>query len=269
MHRNKAEKVVKTRASWRKADQVRKIKIVMTFTAVALCISVAAGAVLAWVEMKHPFDPPASSAPVSSQAPTSSKAELPVYDNTFNLVVVNPDTPLSSDFTGSLEEYEGYRFDTRVLEALKQMVEKAGEDGRTLKIAGGYISKEDQDVQYNAAVQRLMEQEGYSRVRAEDKAQKEVGRGGYNERQTGMLVDFASEEEGAAFEQSKEYQWLLKNGVNYGFVLRYPENKTSVTGRSYAPSCFRYVGTENAVKMREYSMCLEEYAQYIQKQSAN
>ena len=47
MRRNKGEKVVKTRASWRKADQVRKIKIVMTFVVVALCISVAAGAVLA------------------------------------------------------------------------------------------------------------------------------------------------------------------------------------------------------------------------------
>ena len=66
MRRNKGEKVVKTRASWRKADQVRKIKIVMTFVVVALCISVAAGAVLAWIEIQHPFDTSSSSVPVSS-----------------------------------------------------------------------------------------------------------------------------------------------------------------------------------------------------------
>ena len=192
-----------------------------------------------------------------------------MYDNTFNLVVVNLDTPLPDDFTVQLEEYEGFSFEERIVEALSKMVEDARADGIALEIAGGYISKEEQDAQYQAAVQQLMEQEGYSRVRAEDQAEKTVGRGGYNERQTGMLVDFSSSGEDVPFEQSQAYQWLMRNCVNYGFVLRYPENKTSATGTAYTPSCFRYVGTENAVKMREYSMCLEEYAQYIRQQSAN
>lgn len=269
MRKNKGEKVVKSRAGWKKADQVRKIKIVMTFVVVALCISIAAGAVLAWIEIEQPFAEEPSSAPVSSQPPVSSEAELPVYDNTFNLVVVNLDMPLPDDFTVQLEEYEGFSFEERIVEALSKMVEDARADGIALEIAGGYISKEEQDAQYQAAVQQLMEQEGYSRVRAEDQAEKTVGRGGYNEWQTGMLVDFSSSGEDVPFEQSQAYQWLMRNCVNYGFVLRYPENKTSATGTAYTPSCFRYVGTENAVKMREYSMCLEEYAQYIRQQSAN
>ena len=53
----------------KKADQVRKIKIVMTFVVVALCISIAAGAVLAWIEIEQPFAEEPSSAPVSSQPP--------------------------------------------------------------------------------------------------------------------------------------------------------------------------------------------------------
>lgn len=269
MRKNKGEEVVKSRAGWKKADQVRKIKIVMTFVVAALCISIAAGAVLAWIEIEQPFAEEPSSAPVSSQPPVSSEAELPVYDNTFNLVVVNLDTPLPDDFTVQLEEYEGFSFEERIVEALSKMVEDARADGIALEIAGGYISKEEQDAQYQAAVQQLMEQEGYSRVRAEDQAEKTVGRGGYNEWQTGMLVDFSSSGEDVPFEQSQAYQWLMRNCVNYGFVLRYPENKTSATGTAYTPSCFRYVGTENAVKMREYSMCLEEYAQYIRQQSAN
>lgn len=269
MRRNKGEKVVKTRASWRKADQVRKIKIVMTFVVVALCISVAAGAVLAWIEIQHPFDTSSSSVPVSSQPSVSSETELPVYDNTFNLVVVNADSPLSEDFVVQLEKYEGVPFEERIVEALERMVEDARNAGCTLKIASGYVSKEDQDAQYHAKIQQLMEQEGYSQVRAEDQAQKTIGRGGYNEHQMGMLVEFAASEEGVPFEQSQAYQWLMKNSVNYGFVLRYPENKTSITGTDYTPSCFRYVGTDNAIKMREYSMCLEEYAQYVRQQAAN
>lgn len=269
MRRNKAEKVVKTRASWKKADQVRKIKIVMTFIVVALCISIAAGALLAWVEIKHPFDPPVNSTPSSSQAATSSEAELPVYGNDFNLVVVNPDTPIPSGFVVNLKEYQGFSFEERIVEALDRMLEAARVDESGLNVAGGYVSPEDQDAQYQAAVQQLMESEGYSKVRAEDKAEKTVGRGGYNEHQTGMLVVLSSDEEGRAFEQTKAYQWLMRNSVNYGFVLRYPENKTNVTGTEYDPTCFRYVGTENAVKMREYSMCLEEYAQYMKRQAAN
>ena len=145
MRKNKGEKVVKSRASWKKADQVRKIKIVMTFVVVALCISIAAGAVLAWIEIEQPFAEEPSSAPVSSQPPVSSEAELPVYDNTFNLVVVNLDTPLPDDFTVQLEEYEGFSFEERIVEALSKMVEDARADGIALEIAGGYISKEEQD----------------------------------------------------------------------------------------------------------------------------
>ena len=182
---------------------------------------------------------------------------------------MNADSPLSEDFVVQLEKYEGVPFEERIVEALERMVEDARNAGCTLKIASGYVSKEDQDAQYHAKIQQLMEQEGYSQVRAEDQAQKTIGRGGYNEHQTGMLVEFAASEEGVPFEQSQAYQWLMKNSVNYGFVLRYPENKTSITGTDYTPSCFRYVGTDNAIKMREYSMCLEEYAQYVRQQAAN
>lgn len=142
MRKNKGEKVVKSRAGWKKADQVRKIKIVMTFVVVALCISIAAGAVLAWIEIEQPFAEEPSSAPMSSQPPVSSEAELPVYDNTFNLVVVNLDMPLPDDFTVQLEEYEGFSFEERIVEALSKMVEDARADGIALEIAGGYISKE-------------------------------------------------------------------------------------------------------------------------------
>ncbi len=69
------------------------------------------------------------------------------------------------------------------------------------------------------------------------------------------------------FSATPQYKWLVKNCVNYGFILRFPDNKTQVTGMAYDPHHFRYVGQEHAVKMREYGMCLEEYASYIKQQS--
>lgn len=269
--RSRGERIVKSRAGWRKADQVKKIKIVMTVVAVALCLSVAAGAVLAWVQIKHPFDKPVTaSAPVSSAAPPSSETEsLPDYDDSYNLVLVNNDSQLKSDFTVSLTSFDGIQVDERIVPALKKMMEDAKAEGCPLKLTGGYIDAGQQDKLFQAEVQNLMKKQGYSQVRAENQAQIEIGRGGCNENQTGMAVEFAAEGAGknTDFTATGQYRWLVKNCVSYGFILRYPENKTGSTGKAYQPGHFRYVGSDNAVKMREYSMCLEEYVSYIRKQS--
>jgi D-alanyl-D-alanine carboxypeptidase len=270
--RSRGEKIIKSRAGWKKADQVKKIKIVMTVVAVALCLSVAAGAVLAWMQIKHPFDKPVmASAPVSSAAPPSSETEsLPVYDDSYNLVLVNNDSQLKPDFTVSLTTFDGVQVDEKIVPALKKMMEDAKAEGCPLKLTSGYIDAEQQDKLFQAEVQNLMKNQGYSQVRAENQAQIAIGRGGYNENQTGMAVEFDAEgvPEKTDFTTTDQYKWLVKNCVSYGFILRYPENKTGSTGKAYQPHHFRYVGVDNAVKMREYSMCLEEYVSYMRKQSA-
>ena len=268
--KKQTERVVKTRAGWHKADQVKKIKIVMTMIAVALCISVAVGAVLAWVEVKHPFDRKSSSStPVSSEPVSSEDEELPVYEDTYNLVLVNAASPLKSDFTVSPQKFEGITVDGRIVPALKKMMEAAKEDGCALKLTGGYVDAKQQDKLFQAAVQNLIKTQGYTQVRAENQAQNTVGRANYNENQTGMAVTFSVESlaANADFTATAQYKWLVKNGVSFGFVLRYPQNKTNITGMTFDPHHFRYVGTEHAVKMREYGMCLEEYSSYIRQQS--
>lgn len=269
----RGEKVVKSRAGWHKADQVKKIKIVMTMTAVALCISVAAGAALVWVQVKHPFDQTsASSAAFSSAVPASSDSDtLPVYDDKYNLIVVNASAPLKSDFTTSLTKYEGITVDDKIVPSLHKMIQDAKADGCVLKLTGGYVDAKEQNKLFEAATQNLMKSQGLSRVRAENEAQNTIGRGGYNENQTGMAVDFSAEglAAGADFTVTDQYKWLIKNSIFYGFVLRYPENNTGSTGMAFQPHHFRYVGGSNAVKMREYAMCLEEYAAYVRMQTAN
>lgn len=270
--RNRGVRVVKTRASWHKADQVKKIKIVMTMVVVALCLSVAAGAVLFWVQVKHPFDHPSSSSvPVRSAPASSESAALPVYDDQFSLVLVNTASPLKSDFTLLPEKFQGVTVDSRILPALKKMMTAASAAGCALKLTGGYVDAKQQDQLFHTAVQNLMKNQGYTQVRAENQAQNTVGRAGYNENQTGMAVVFSAEGlvSGTDFTATEQYNWLVKNSVSYGFVLRYPSDKTDVTGMAFNPGHFRYVGTEHAVKMREFGMCLEEYAAYIHQQSAN
>lgn len=264
------EKIVKTRAGWHKADQVRKIKIVMTMVAVILCISVATGAVLAWVQIKRPFDKQSGGSASSASTPASANSEvLPIYEDSYNLVVVNASTQIKSDFGATLTKFKGVTVDSKIIPVLQKMLHDAQADGCNLLLASGYVDAKEQDKLFTAGVQNLIKNQGYTLVRAENQMQTLIGRGGYNENQTGMAVAFSAQglAKNADFTATDQYKWLVKNSVQYGFVLRYAENKTAVTGRAFNPYHFRYVGEQNAVKMRAYSMCLEEYAAYVRQQN--
>lgn len=269
MHNNK-NKIVKSRASWYKADQVRKIRIVMTMISVALCISVAAGAVLAWIQLKHPFDkPPVSSASSFAAAASINSEPLPIYDDSYNLVLVNASNQFKPEVSPSFSKIEGVTVDTKIIPPLKNMLQDAKTDDCELKLTSGYVDAKEQDKLFAARVQNLIKNQKYTQVRAENEAETLIGRGGYNENQTGMAVSFSAPgmAKNADFTTTKQYKWLVKNSVNYGFVLRYADNKTALTGMVFNPYHFRYVGVQNAVNMRAYSMCLEEYAAYVELQN--
>jgi D-alanyl-D-alanine carboxypeptidase len=241
----------------------------MAVIAVALCLSVAAGSVLAWMQLRHPADTvSSSSAPVSSAPPSSGNEELPVYDDTYSLVLVTPTSPLKSDFTLQPEQFGGVTVDGRIIPPLQRMMDDARTAGCPLKLTGGYVDAAQQNAKFQAAVQSLMKNQKLSQVRAENQAQFTVGRAGYDEFQTGMAVTFSAEGSAANtnFASTAQYQWLLKNSVQYGFILRYPADKTDITGKGFDPAHFRYVGTEHAIKMREYAMSLEEYSAYRKQQ---
>ena len=75
---------------------------------------------------------------------------------------------------------------------------------------------------------------------------------------------FAVSDVDNSFAKTSEYKWLLKNAENYGFILRYPEDKEDKTKIAYESWHWRYVGEENAKRMNELNMCLEEYVEYLQ-----
>ena len=81
---------------------------------------------------------------------------------------------------------------------------------------------------------------------------------GASEHQTGLAFD-VTVETNDGFESTPQYAWLSQHAHEYGFIQRYPANKSSVTGISYEPWHYRYVGVEAATRMRESGQTLEEF----------
>jgi D-alanyl-D-alanine carboxypeptidase len=90
---------------------------------------------------------------------------------------------------------------------------------------------------------------------------------GTSEHNTGLGFDILEKGNyslSSSFENTAQFKWLMENAENYGFILRYAENKTVQTGIMYEPWHFRYVGVEHAKKINELGMCLEEYIDYLE-----
>jgi len=84
---------------------------------------------------------------------------------------------------------------------------------------------------------------------------------GASEHQSGLCIDFVTSDAGLdrSFENTEAFDWLSQNAYRFGFILRYPESKTGVTGFSYEPWHFRFVGREAATEMVMRGMTLEEF----------
>lgn len=63
------------------------------------------------------------------------------------------------------------------------------------------------------------------------------------------------------FDGTGDYKWFAENGYKYGYVVRFPEDKTQQTGLDYRPWHFRYVGIPHAYYMTQNNLCLEEYVE--------
>ena len=157
---------------------------------------------------------------------------------------------------------EGMRAAPGAFDALVELLKAAKDDGTTgFVIVSSYRGYSKQQTLFDERVQELMA-DGQDRATAEDHADDTVARPGQSEHHTGLAFDIINADgDGTlqAFEQSSQCDWLLAHCTEYGFVQRYPENKTDITGIDNEPWHFRYVGKENAEAMKASDMCLEEY----------
>ena len=98
-----------------------------------------------------------------------------------------------------------------------------------------------------------------------------VTRPGFSEHHTGLALDIVTPtyqnlDEG--FAETAAFGWLDQNAAEYGFILRYPKNKESVTQINYEPWHYRYVGVEYAKAIKESGYCLEEFLWVTMKDQA-
>ena len=155
--------------------------------------------------------------------------------------------------------YGGYDYgllDYRVAPHYIEMYNAALEDGIKLSPLSGYRSIAHQKRNFEARISLYMKQ-GYSKKQATIMASEIILPPQTSEHNAGLCMDILSIYE--SFENTKEYRWLQAHAADYGFVLRYPKDKQSITNITFEPWHWRYVGVEAAKEMKAKNLCLEEY----------
>lgn len=198
---------------------------------------------------------PETTAPTEPTEPTVPSAEPP-QDDDWKLILVNAEHPLPEGYSVTLKELRnGHHVDERIYPELQQMFDDARAAGIYPYINESYRTSERQQQILDKYVAQF-EAEGLSHDDARRAALERVALPGTSEHELGLALDIIAEYDG---DSSATWQWLKNNCWRYGFILRYPEDKAEITGITYEPWHFRYVGTPAAQEITEQGLCLEEY----------
>ena len=207
----------------------------------------------------------------SSQSPSSSKSNGDYISYTVSgaaeadqwyLQIASVAHPLPEGFvqpSTTVIDDIGREIDSRIVGAYWDLVNAAKADGLNIYPISGFRPHSTQVSLFNARVEQARN-DGYADPEAE--AARHVAKPGTSEHELGLAVDFNSVDE-SYFRNTAEAKWLAAHCAEYGFVIRYPEDKESVTGIIYEPWHLRFVGVKHAKRMNELNMCLEEYCEYI------
>lgn len=174
----------------------------------------------------------------AAKPPVSGDVTEPTYIG--GILIANKTYPLPRDYNpgGLTDECES---------AFYEMEAAASELGLDIYIASGFRSYDTQASIY----QRYCNEDGQA------EADTYSARPGHSEHQTGLAIDLNSIS--SSFAYTEEGQWIAEHCWEYGFILRYPADKVSITGYMYEPWHIRYVGKTNAQAIYESGLCLEEY----------
>ena len=191
----------------------------------------------------------------ADRATSSDYANSEKSHNAELLRVVNKSNPLDKNYVPELVDKDGYRLNVLAENSLDKLLSKAKKDGVSLYVKYAYVSYDEQKKLYDTEYKSLIKNEGLTEVKAQAKTNLTIPQAGRSEFQTGLMVSFRSQEKGK-FKNSKASDWLFKNAKEYGFVLRYPEDKEAETSMNANFKSYRYVGKENAEVMQSCSLTL-------------
>lgn len=177
----------------------------------------------------------------------------------WNLILVNDNHYIPDNYQVELTELSnGKKVDSRIYPDLQQMFNDARSEGLSLFVREGYRTAEEQQQIMNDKIEEY-ENQGCSRKKAKKIAEEYVAVPGTSEHQLGLSVDINADTTKSSSDEV--YQWLDENAYKYGFVKRYPSDKTDITGINNEPWHYRYVGKEAAEIIKKENLCLEEYVE--------
>lgn len=215
------------------------------------------------------YPTPIEEPPIPDEEPTTSESTPPTASSTpdknaWNLVLVNQDYPLEGEWTDSIETKSlpnGLVVDKRIHEALTQMLDDAKSQGHDLLVCSAYRSYQKQQQLFADKIKRGMNG-GLTQEEAYNQAKQAVAIPGTSEHHTGLAVDIVATryqtlDDGML--ELAEIQWLYNNCQKYGFIVRYPNGKSHITGIIHEPWHYRYIGVEAATEIMENNLTLEEY----------
>lgn len=198
----------------------------------------------------------------------NTEANIDWFDNTKEtdiskkeLMLVNRLYGLSKDYepddiidVPSQYAYTGVKISNSIMDNIVALIDAASDEGYTFVLADGYRSYSEQE----SIFERYKNAYGYS------EADRIAARAGHSEYQTGIsftIVPLYKEYDKP--KESLEYKWLSDNAYRYGFIFRFPEDKTDITGFEASTWRLRYVGSEAANIIKSENICFEEYYAYF------
>lgn len=196
------------------------------------------------------------------------RGEYTLDANYSNLLLVNGENPLPEDY-----DYEGNlttipqkyikgsltQIDKDVWPYLQAMLDAARSENIDIGVWSPYRSYPTQEMLFKKQVQKQINN-GVPKDQAEDKAATIVARPGTSEHHTGLALDINCANH--SFEQTAAFKWLKENAQDYGFIMRYSEEKQDKTGVIHESWHWRFVGINTAKEINSLGMCLEEYVEY-------
>ena len=197
-----------------------------------------------------------------SSEETEGEVTVTDVEGDWRLILVNPWNKLPDGYEVPVTALSnGLYIDERVYPDLKLFIDDCRAAGHSPYICSAYRTWDTQVYLYNNQVQQWIGY-GYSEDDAKIKAATVVALPGTSEHQLGLAVDIVDSDNrqlNSTQADNATQQWMMENCWKYGFILRFPSDKEDITGISYEPWHYRYVGRDAAKEITEQGICLEEY----------
>lgn len=191
----------------------------------------------------------------ANTSPTDMEKGILILVNKYNYLEEDHEFPNLENIS-LMYAYNDNKLQEEAVTNYFKMARDAKQQGLNLVVNTSYRSYASQEKIYNNFVNQY----------GEEYAEENSARPGYSEHETALAIDIDTARTDAdVFEESSEYAWLLEHAHEYGYILRYPEGLEKITGFSYEPWHYRYVGIEAATQIKNENITFDEYYEYYVK----